>query len=75
MNPVIFAGDKLPEHQDPVAAGEADKGFLRRFDSDITAAREAAPVATSACCGPPTPPISRCRWLALGEEVIDNSEY
>ncbi len=31
MNPVIFAGDKRPEHQDPVAAGEADKGFLRRF--------------------------------------------
>lgn len=32
MNPVIFAGDKpWPKHQDPVAAGEADKGFLRRF--------------------------------------------
>ncbi|STT83245.1 acid phosphatase/phosphotransferase [Klebsiella pneumoniae] len=64
MNPVIFAGDKPGQNtKTQWLQAKQIKVFYGDSDNDITAAREAAPVA-SACCGPPTPPISRCRWLA-----------
>ncbi|MBD3703433.1 acid phosphatase AphA [Klebsiella pneumoniae] len=64
MNPVIFAGDK-PGQNTKTQWLQAKQIKVFYGDSIMISPPPAkrAPVA-SACCGPPTPPISRCRWLA-----------
>jgi acid phosphatase (class B) len=64
MNPVIFAGDKPGQNtKTQWLQAKQIKVFYGDSDNDITAAREAG-ARGSACCVPPTPPISRCRWPA-----------
>ncbi len=60
-------------HESPVATGEEHAYLLRRFDNDITAARDCG--IRGSHPARLTPPTKPPQAGAFGEEVIVNSEY